>query len=268
MVNVEYMNKIENTYVDGGQTIMDIPEMPYFDGEQYDLYDNKDYARFIADTERVVRMSYEYRQLINYLRYTEGMNQCSFLSNVTNIDSNKVKIEIHHTPLSLYDVCSTTIKKRLHNKESMDIYDVAEEVLWLHYAGWVGLIPVSATVHELIHNQYIFVPTNLVRGNYREFVNHYYDYIDPDILDSLDNAEEMTKTYLEDIAGQNIVNQQQEIFNLHSTYVRIKDMNRDEEIDRNRSVVKDRISEIKSGKKVMYRLIKKRNSNDAAETLQ
>ena len=45
-------------------------------------------------------------------------------------------------------------------------------------------------------------------------------------------------------------------------------MNRDEEIDRNRSVVKDRISEIKSGKKVMYRLIKKRNSNDAAETLQ
>ena len=150
----------------------------------------------------------------------------------------------------------------------MDIYDVAEEVLWLHYAGWVGLIPVSATVHELIHNQYIFVPTNLVRGNYREFVNHYYDYIDPDILDSLDNAEEMTKAYLEDIAGQNIVNQQQEIFNLHSTYVRIKDMNRDEEINRNRSVVKDRISEIKSGKKVMYRLIKKRNSNDTAETLQ
>ena len=96
MINAEYMNKIENVYVDGGSSVFEINSMDYFDAEQYDIYDQKDYARFIKDTETVCRTSFEYRQLINYLRFSEGMNTCTFLSNVTNIDNTKVKIEIHH----------------------------------------------------------------------------------------------------------------------------------------------------------------------------
>lgn len=258
MINAEYMNKVENIYVDGTSSVFEINSMDRFDSEQYDIYDQKDYARFIKDTETVCRTSFEYRQLINYLRYSEGMNTCTFLNNITNVDSNKVKIEIHHSPLTLFDIVSAVIKRRLHCKESIDIFNISKEILWLHYMGYVGLVPVSESVHELIHNQYIFVPTNLVRGNWREFVTRYYDYIAPEVIDAIDNAEEMTKEWLEDISKENnIVDQQMQIFNLHTTYIKFKDIDRTVQIPEAKDTIKDRISTLKNQKKRMYRLIKK-----------
>lgn len=250
MINVESMNRIENTYEEGKTSVIDIKEMPYFDGEQYDLFDEKDYGKFIQDVERACRMSFEYRQLISYLKNTEGMSVCSFLHNVTNADNTKVRIEIHHSPLTLYDISSTVIKKRLHNKESINIFDVCNEVLWLHYIGWVGLIPLSETVHELVHNQYIFVPTDIVRGNYRQFIESYYDYIDPDVLDAIDNAENMTK----EMRQIGYVDKQMNIFNLHQTYIRSQG-NTQPKKDQAKVDIKQRIDEIKSNKKLMYRIV-------------
>ena len=129
MINADYMNNADHIYVDNTSSVMELPELSYFDMDQYDLYDNKDYAKFIQAVERICRMSYEYRSLIAYLKNTEGMNKCSILDNVTNADNSKVKIEIHHSPLTLYDIASTVIKKRLHNKESMDVFDCCKEVL-------------------------------------------------------------------------------------------------------------------------------------------
>lgn len=257
MINVEYMNKIDFTYINNGSSTMEIPELSYFDGDQYDLYDPKDYARFIQDTERVVRMSYEYRQLIGFLRTTEGMNRCSFLGNVTNVDNTKVKIEIHHSPLTLFDIAATVIKKRLHNQECIDIFECAREVMWLHYMGFVGLLPLSETVHEMVHNQYIFVPTNIVRGNYRAFIDMYYNYIDPEILDAVDNAERMTQEWLSSPEGMHPIATQMDIFNLHATYLRIRNINPVDMIPSGRDDIKNRITEIKSNKKVLYRLVKK-----------
>ena len=56
----------------------------------------------------------------------------------------------------------------------------------------IGLIPLSETVHELVHTQYLFVPTDKVYGYYKQFVNTYYNYIDPEILDKLDELEKLT----------------------------------------------------------------------------
>ena len=102
MMNVECMNKVENIYEDGGTTIVDLQGDHYFDGEQYNLLDDKDFAKYISDLERIVRSSFEYRSLINYLKNTEGMDVCSLLENVSSRDNTKVKIEIHHSPLTLY----------------------------------------------------------------------------------------------------------------------------------------------------------------------
>lgn len=210
MMNVELINTVENIYRDGESSILDINDMSYFDEETYDLLDDKDFAHYISDLERIVRNSFEYRQLISYLKNTEGMDVCSFLENVTSRDNTKVRIEIHHSPLTLYDICYTVFKKRQAKREDININAVAEEVMWLHYIGWVGLIPLSETVHSMVHNQYIFIPTDVVRGNYRAFVNAYYNYIEPDTLDALDNAEQATKNYNA---------KQMEIFNDHKIYI-------------------------------------------------
>ena len=126
-----------------------------------------------------------------------------------------------------------------NGKEDTDIFLVANEVMYLHYLGWVGLVPVSESVHELIHNQYIFVPTNIVRGNFRAFVDNYYDYISPDTLDALDNAEEMTKEYLEHLDQNNQISTQMNIFNIHQTYIKTGHIDKDS-ITNTRNKIKTR----------------------------
>ena len=256
MINVDLLNTDYVTYQNGSREIQTIKEMPYFADEQYDLLNPKEYDKFIQDLERTVRTSFEYRQLIGYLRETEGMNECTFLKNVTNVDSTKVSIELHHTPLTLYDITSSVFRKRLKNSESIDIFDVAKEIAWLHYAGWVGLIPVSETVHELIHNQFLFVPTNVVRGDYQQFVDVYKDYIDPETIDSLEKAEALTLKFLEDPSPENIVIKQMELFNVHPTYVRIENLvPAQENIENARAAVRNRIDRLKNGKKILYHVV-------------
>lgn len=248
MTNVEMLNKVDDIYLDGETTIIDIPEMPYFEQEQYDLMDEKDFKHYISDLERIVRTSFEYRTLISYLKNTEGMDVCSFLENVSSRDNKKVSIELHHSPLTLFDICLTVFRKRQANHEDININAVAEEVIWLHYAGWVGLIPLSATVHEMVHNQFLFVPTDVVRGNYRAFVEAYYNYIDPETLDCIDNAEQATKDFN---------NKQMELFNNHKIYVNAQGsfaLNGKKEAQVS---IKEHIGELKSGMKSMCKIVQK-----------
>lgn len=246
MINPEMINKVDNIYADNEKTIIDISSPPYFDQVPYDLLDDKSFKRYISDLERIVRISFEYRQLIAYLRNTEGMNVCSFLDNISNADNTKIKIELHHSPLTLYDICMAVFKKRQYKKESTNIEAVAEEVMYLHYIGWVGLIPLSATAHDLVHNQYLFVPTDKVRGFYKEFVHAYYDYIDPDTLDSLDAAEEATLEYN---------NKQMELFNNHKVYINTDGSYALPRMNEVQSLLKNRISNIKSNKIVIARTV-------------
>ena len=248
MMNVECMNKVDNIYTDNGMTIIDIPNMSYFEYGQYDLMDDKDFKHYISDLERVVRNSFEYRTLINYLKNVEGMDVCSFLENVTSRDNTKARIEIHHSPLTLYDICLTVFKKRQYNQEDISINAVAEEVMWLHYMGWVGLIPLSETVHKMVHNQYLFVPTNVVRGNYQAFINAYYNYIDPEVLDCIDNAEQATKDYN---------GKQMEVFNNHRIYVNAEGSYALPRKKETQQFIKDHITEVKTGLKVMCRVVDK-----------
>ena len=171
MVNPELINKVNDIYNDGGQTVLEIQNPPYFDKMPYDLLEEKSFKKYMTDLERSVRNSFEYRELISYLKNTEGMDVCSFLDNVTSRDNSRVKIEIHHSPLTLYDICLAVFRKRQQRKESTNIEAVAQEVMYLHYIGWVGLIPLSSMVHDMVHNQYLFVPTDKVRGNYKAFVD-------------------------------------------------------------------------------------------------
>ena len=59
MMNVEGLNPIENIYTDGGMSIMEIKELPYFDAEPYDFNDSKSFEHYISDLDRIVRQSFE-----------------------------------------------------------------------------------------------------------------------------------------------------------------------------------------------------------------
>ena len=175
----------------------DIPDYNLYD---YDLNDEKVFRKYIQTIERNIRTSYEYRAMIAYLREYMDMNQCAFYANVNNVDTSKIHIEIHHEPLSLYDIVIIVYNKRLAFGESLEEEYIAKEVMFLHYNLMVGLIPLAETVHQLVHAQYLFVPTSAVLGKYREFINRYEEYMLPEQLEVIEHIEEATKFYDSDNA--------------------------------------------------------------------
>lgn len=175
--------------------IIKLDELPPYEIQDYDVFDEKDFRKYINDVKKTVRNSLEYRQFIQYLRNYMNMNECSYFENINNIDTNKIKIEIHHSPYTLEDICTTVFNKRVFYGEDTDVEDVAKEVMYIHYFLMVGLIPLSETVHELVHNQYIFVPTDKVVGNYKEFEDIYGAWIPEDTKEKVKACEERTKIY-------------------------------------------------------------------------
>ena len=184
----------------------DIPEYNLYD---FDLNDEKSFKSYIQTIERVTRNSFEYKELINYLKEYMDMNQCAFYKNMNGTEIGKSYIEIHHEPLSLFDISLIVYNKRVAFNEPLDEEYVAKEVMYLHYNLLVGLIPLAETVHQLVHGQYLFVPTTAVLGKYREFVDRYQAYMIPEQLETLTRIEEATAVYNDEdaktILGKNYI---------------------------------------------------------------
>lgn len=183
-------------YIDQVPTTIVIDTLPDYDRYDFDLNDDKSFKNYIASIKKkCVRGSFEYKAMIRFLREYMDMNKCSFYLNVNNIDSTKIRIEVHHEPLSLEDIIRIVYAKRSDLHEPIDEELVAKEVMYLHYDMMVGLIPLAETVHELVHNQYLFVPTTKVFGKYREFVARYKFWMLPEQLEVLKRIESASEDY-------------------------------------------------------------------------
>lgn len=159
----------------------------------YNIMNDKDKVKLIKTVERIVRRSTEYKMFIRYLKEEIDMTVCSFFNKVTNKDSNKISIEIHHEPFTLFDITQIVVDKFIDNEEELNPLLIAEEVMKLHYMGMVGLIPLSITVHQLVHDGNLFIPLQNVYGNYVEFVEEYQDYITNDMQSILQAKIKMSK---------------------------------------------------------------------------
>lgn len=169
-------------------------------GDNLPTFDTLDYQDdeediLLKDIENLCRGSFEYQALISYLRDYCDMNKCAFFSNVSNIESYSIKIHIHHTPITLFEIAAIVLKKRQFYRECLDIEAICKEVMYDHYTTLVGLIPLCETVHELVHNQYLFVPNSKVFGHYKWFIDMYSPWIPQQIRDKLDRVEDYTYFY-------------------------------------------------------------------------
>lgn len=178
-----------------------------FDIETYCLEDEKEYNKFINDTERDIRRSIEYREFIKYIRENMQMNKCAFLDGVSNEETFDIKIEIHHYPFSLHDIVEIVLKKRSYYKESLSKFMVGKEVMELHYKLLIGLIPLSQTVHELAHSSKLFIPSNKVMGRYNLFVDLYKPFCTEEQLEVLSRIEKYSNENRSDILDTTILNQ-------------------------------------------------------------
>lgn len=175
--------------------VMIMNDVPEYTTEDYDLFNEKDFKKYIDDVEKMVRSSREYREAIQYMRKYMDMNTSAFSKNINNIESTKIKIELHHTPFTLFDIALTVFNKRSRLGEPLDVELVANEVAYIHYLLIVGLIPLSKTEHKLVHNQALFVPVDKVLGNYEKFIDIYGKDIPEDAMQRYNTYVDLTKNY-------------------------------------------------------------------------
>lgn len=157
----------------------------------FDLSDKKSKDVFIKYIEKLARHSWEYKKMIDFLREKIDMNYCAFFKNVNN-KINGIKIEIHHEPFTLYDISSIIISEFIEEGYPLDIPNIVETVLIIHYYGLVGLIPLSKTVHELVHAGEVFVPISYVFGDIEGFFNKYRKYMTENQKEFLLNSIKMS----------------------------------------------------------------------------
>jgi hypothetical protein len=176
------------TYADNGdELVVNINQLPPFKNLALlrDINDQKKIYRF----EKLARKSYEYQRYFKYLKTNLDMRRCTYFPNITsNIDH--LNVELHHCPFSMYDITKIVCNKHIIEEGFADEFIVCDEVMRLHYANIVGLVPVSPTVHKLINSESIEdVNPKLVYGNWLGFVKEYMRYFPDDIMDKYRNIE-------------------------------------------------------------------------------
>lgn len=170
-----------------------IEKIPVFN-RNYILLTDKDKVKFYKMVETIIRASLEYKEYIAYLKEVIDMTQCSYFTKISSKDSKKkVSIEIHHEPFTLYDLCEIVCNKMYLTGKQINPLIVADEVMGLHYRNRVGLIPLSVTVHELVHSGNLFIPLQNVYGNFISFVEEYHDDMDSEMHSLLKKKIELSK---------------------------------------------------------------------------
>ena len=202
--------KLDDIRNSDGKTfhIGELPEIE--DTQNYDLNSQKDLQRFIKDVKSEVRTSFEYRELIRYLKEYAGFDRSGISQNISNSDGSKVKIEIHHTPLTIEDIVRIIYEKRRFYHEDLSLEMVAKEVMECHYKCIVGLYPLTATEHELVHNGYLFIPPQDVFGRYDLFVLNYGQFMEPEDKETLEEIEAYGQNF--DHLSQNQILAQSNIY--------------------------------------------------------
>lgn len=139
------------------------------------LVEEKEMVYFIKSVERIIRSSPEYRNLTNYIKSELNINYCSFLNNITVENGS---IELHHTPYNLHQIVETVILKNEAENKAFNSYTIALEVMSLHYMNYIGLCPLSKSIHELVHSDDRFhIHRDLVLGEVDAFYNMYNEYM-------------------------------------------------------------------------------------------
>ena len=160
-------------------------------------YEQEEDEKFVKYIEKIIRSSFEYNRFIGILKTEMDLTKCKFLDIVDITLDNSVPIEMHHYPLTLFDIVMGYREKLKVTNDSIvnDTFKIAEDVMKLHYEGKIGIVPLSQTAHELAHNGDLFLPLNseYVYGNWEALLSEVH--LTEQLEDKITAIKEMTVDY-------------------------------------------------------------------------
>lgn len=148
-----------------------------------------DYKKFIRNCEMLVRRCSEYKLWRNYIVDVLQIQSCM----ITNETMSEVTVQIHHHVPSLYTLVTAIINKKIETQQEFCSFDIAYEAIQLHFQNKIGYVVLITTLHEKFHNGFLTVPIDLVRGDYKYFLEKYSKYLDETELDTIQNRLAVTE---------------------------------------------------------------------------
>ena len=140
----------------------------YFCFVDQDILDDDDKAKtkFIKNVEKTVRSSVEYKKWLTFLKSTLSVDlSCYHTGNLPNMCS----LEIHHHPYTLFqlvDICMYNMQDELYT-----VFDLAKNVMKLHFMNMVGFVPLCISSHENYHSQILDIPIEVCEGGWMNLEN-------------------------------------------------------------------------------------------------
>jgi len=131
--------------------------------------DDKEEIKFIKAVEKMVRFSPEYRLWVDYIIDTLGQNKCEFTGEL----KSETSVDVHHHPICLYTIVKAVIDDKLKKKEPFCTFDIARDVIELHFQNKVGYVLMLSSLHEKYHNGFMQIPVEFVSGDYKYVLTHY-----------------------------------------------------------------------------------------------
>lgn len=157
--------------------------------------DKKEYVKWIYRMKTMIRHSFEYTDLISFIKRKHGMDHCGIHPNLTIWDGHK--IEAHHTPFTITDIISIVTKKRMDRNESLKMNMIAREVMELHYLELIGLYGLCQLCHAFAHSEddSLFIPLECVWGDPEKFYSLYEEYMTEPMRVKWSNILQINKGY-------------------------------------------------------------------------
>jgi len=131
--------------------------------------DDKDEIKFVKAVEKMVRFSPEYRLWVDYIEETLGKNKCEFTGEV----KGECPVDVHHHPICLFTIVKTIVDDKIRKHEQFCTFDIAREVIEMHFQNRVGYVLILSSLHEKYHNGFMQIPIEFVSGDYKYLLTNY-----------------------------------------------------------------------------------------------
>ena len=162
-----------------------------------------EYKKFIKNCENAIRKSIEYKLWRNYIVDILQVNSCM----ITGEIMGEVSIDVHHHLPGLYMLTASVVNKKLDADEEFCTFDICSEVIKLHFMNKVGYVTLLRSMHEKFHNGFLNIPIDLIRGDYKYFLENYSKYLDDDDLEVIEKRLSINNSnctwYKDNYAAQN-----------------------------------------------------------------
>ncbi len=147
------------------------------------------FKKFVKNCELLIRRSNEYGSWRNYIIEILGLNTC----HITDEHISQVTVEVHHHIPSLFAVVSAVVNRKVNSQEEFCSFDIARDVIQLHFENRIGYTVLIKSMHEKFHNGCLEIPINLIHGNYNYFIQHYGGYLENDELEKINQRMQVTR---------------------------------------------------------------------------